>query len=192
MKARLATLLLLAALALSGCHPAVSAYVTRFNTLSGAPQQSFTIVPDQTQVGNLEFQNVAAQVAAALAAYGFKPIPPNGPPADFAVLIHYGTPGSRPQIVDWGPPPYPRRGPFPYPYPPYDVYTLFSHFVEVEMLDGPAWRKGDHVATFQGRALTESTSREINPALPYLVKALFTDFPGLNGQTVRISVPTGK
>jgi hypothetical protein len=183
------SILMLTALLLGGCQQSVSAYVTRFNSLSGTPGLSFTVVPDQTQVGSLEFQSVADQVAAALANYGFQPVPPNGPPADFAVFVHYGTPGARPQIVDWGPyyRPWPRG---PYPYPPYDVYTLYSHFVEVEMLDGPAWRQGERRAVFQGRAVTESTMREINPVLPYLVRALFTNFPGLNGQTVRVSVPT--
>jgi hypothetical protein len=190
MKLRVASLslLMLTALLLGGCQSSVSAYVTRFNNLSGVSGQSFTIVPDQAQVGSLEFQSVADQVAAALANYGFQPVPPNSPAADFVVLVHYGTPGARPEIVDWGPyyRPWPRG---PYPYPPYDVYTLYSHFLEVEMLDGPAWRRGERRAVFQGRAVTETTFHEINPVLPYLVKALFTNFPGVNGQTVRVRVP---
>src|SRR5207244_1879404 len=103
MKLRIAGFLL-AALLLSGCHPPVSAYVTRFNSLSPTSGHTFTVVPDQAQTGSLEFQSVASQVADALANYGFQPVPPSGAPADIAVLVHYGTPGARPQIVDWGPP----------------------------------------------------------------------------------------
>src|ERR1041385_9261611 len=96
-------ILMLTVLLLSGCHPPVSAYVTRFNTLDGATGRTFTIVPDQSQVGSLEFQSAADQVAAALSGYGFQPVPANGPPADYAVMVHYGTPGARPEIVNWGP-----------------------------------------------------------------------------------------
>ncbi len=187
MPTRLARTLtvLLTAIVLSACQQ-LTADVTRFNSLSAASGQTFTIVPDQAQVGSLEFQALADRVAAALSNYGFRPVPHDGQPADFVVFVHYGSPGARQQVVYWGRPPWPRG---PYPYPPYDVYWVFAYFLDVEMVDGPAWRRNERRAVFQGRALTETTARDANVILPYLVKALFTGFPGNNGQTVRITVP---
>jgi len=57
------------------------------------------------------------------------------------------------------------------------------------MLDGPAWRRGERRAVFQGRAVADTGVREINVVVPYLVRALFDHFPGDNGQTVRVTVP---
>jgi hypothetical protein len=179
-------IILLGGLLLAACTPNLSADVTRFNNLAAASGQTFTILPDQAQVGSLEFQSLADRVAGELTNYGFQAVPATGP-SDFVVFVHYGSPGARQQVVYWGGrPPWPRG---PYPYPPYDVYWLFSHFVDVEMVEGPAWRRGERRSVFQGRAITETTARETNVILPYLVRALFTNFPGNNGQTMRISVP---
>jgi len=89
---------------LCGCQSSVSAYVTRFNSLSGpASGQTFTILPESDQTGNLEFQHVADLVANALTVQGFRPVPHDGPAADFAVVLRYGNAGARTQIYDWGP-----------------------------------------------------------------------------------------
>jgi hypothetical protein len=45
---------------------------------------------------------------------------------------------------------------------------------------------------FEGRAVAEGQRREIAPVMPYLVRALFTGFPGSSGTTVRVDVPVGK
>lgn len=175
---------------LGACQQRISATVTRFYTLPPPPyNQAFTILPEPYQAGDLEFQHVAGQVAAALSSYGFKPVPSDGPPADYVVFVHYGPGGARTQIVDFGPP---FAGPWwrhPYYYPEFATYALYTQYVEVEMLDGPAWRRKERQMVFQGRAVAETGVREFNVVLPYLVQALFKDFPGANGQTVRVVVP---
>jgi hypothetical protein len=42
---------------------------------------------------------------------------------------------------------------------------------------------------YQGRAIGDTTVNEISAAVPALVKALFTHFPGNSGQTERVVVP---
>ena len=176
---------------LCGCQSSVSAYVTRFNSLNGpATGQTFTILPESDQAGSLEFQHVAVLVADALAAQGFQPVPHDGSPADYAVFLRYGSAGARTQIYDWGPgwgPGWRHWGPAP--YPTYEAYTLYSQFLEVTMLDGPTWRRGERQTAFQGRAIADTGVREINVVVAYLVRALFDHFPGANGQTVRVTVP---
>lgn len=184
MKRSAASLLLV--LLLCGCTRTISATVTRFNTLAGAPaDRTFAIAPQGAQVGNLEFQHVADLVAAALQRYGFRPVPYDAKPAsDLVVLLQYGPAGARTQIIDYGPGWYPGWG-----FPPYDIYTLYSQYLEVDIADGPAWRRGERRMVFQGRAFAETGVREFNVVVPYLVEALFNNFPGINGETVRVTVP---
>lgn len=188
MKRAIQSFLLL--LLLCGCQQTISATVTRFNALpQPLPPQSFTVVPQGAQVGNLEFQHVAGLVAAALARSGFKPVAPNDtPPSDLVVLLQYGPAGARTQVIDMGP----GWGPGWHPWwglPPYEFYTLYAQFLDVEILDGAAWRRGEQRMVFQGRAITETGVREINVVLPYLIAALFKNFPGINGETIRVTVP---
>lgn len=184
MKRLFANFLLL--LLLCGCQQSVTATVTRFNALPiPPPNASFTILPQGIQVGNLEFQHTAGLVAAALQRYGFRPAPPDAkPPADLVVLLQYGPAGARTQIINYGPAMYPWWG-----FPPFDVYTLYTQFLEVDIADGAAWRRGQRQMVFQGRAFTESGVREFNVVVPYLVQALFRNFPGINGETIRVRVP---
>jgi Domain of unknown function (DUF4136) len=188
MKRAFASFLLL--VLLCGCQQTISTTVTRFNDLPPTlpANQTFAILPQGPQVGNLEFQHTAGFVAAALQRYGFRPVPENAP-ADLVVLLQYGPAGARTEVIDYGPGWY---GPGWYPwwgFPPYQAYTLYSQFLEVDIAAGPAWRRGERRMDFQGRAFAETGAREFNIVAPYLIEALFQNFPGLNGETVRVKVP---
>jgi hypothetical protein len=194
-------LIVVVTLMLAACTtPVIQADVTRFHALGLAPTPgSFTIVPDSTQVGSLEFQDYAAQVADALAAKGWRPVAPGKGGADALVAIHWGigapntmtwqSPSSVYSGVGWGPRSAWYGGGFydPFPYWETRSVTTYPRWLSVEMSDAhSAGRK----VLFEGRAVAEGSSREIAPVMPYLVKALFTGFPGSTGTTVRVEVPT--
>ena len=42
---------------------------------------------------------------------------------------------------------------------------------------------------YEGRVETSSQAESFKAVAPYLVRALFTEFPGNNGQTRRVDVP---
>ena len=42
---------------------------------------------------------------------------------------------------------------------------------------------------YEGTAVSEGSTDQLNPIMPYLVEALFSDFPGGNGVTRRVDVP---
>ncbi len=42
---------------------------------------------------------------------------------------------------------------------------------------------------YEGTAVSEGSTDQLNPIMPYLVQALFTDFPGGNGVTRRVDLP---
>lgn len=185
MKRAIAGILLL--LLLCACQETLTATVTRFTTLPVPPGgQTFVVMAQGLQNGNLEFQHVAGLVSAALQAHGYQPVPPgDASKAGLVVLLQYGPAGSRSQVIEYGYGP----GWYRWGFPPYDIYTLYSQFLEVDMLDGPAWRRGEQRMVFQGRAFTESAVREFNVVVPYLVQALFERFPGINGETIRVKIP---
>lgn len=186
---RLAALVLL--LLLAACGPAmVEADVTRFTTLPPGGGHSFTILPDSAQRGSLEFQHYAELVAAQLGRRGWQPLPA-GNGAAMVVLLHWGA--GPPATTLWTDPEPEWYGPGPGPWgPPYGAtyaVTVWPKWLEVEVVDGPAWRQGDKRQVWQGKAITGGSQPSIAVAMPALVRALFTGFPGRNGETVRVSVP---
>jgi hypothetical protein len=56
-------------------------------------------------------------------------------------------------------------------------------------LDLDIRRKGDNQSVFEGHAKARSTTDDLNRIVPNLVEAMFTGFPGRNGETIRITVP---
>ena len=190
MKSVIAVLSL--ALLLGGCAATMQADVTQFTGAQPLPQgRSFAVAADPDQSGNLEFQHYAALVGGALQDRGFKAAPP-GAPADLMVVVHYGSAGNHTELWSdpawgwgggWG---WRHRG--PYPYGPSESQTYYSEMLEVQIFDGAAWRGNTRTMLYQGRAIGDTTVNEISAAVPALVKALFTHFPGNSGQTERVVV----
>ena len=56
-------------------------------------------------------------------------------------------------------------------------------------LDLDIRRKGDKQSLFEGHAKARSTTDDLGRLVPNLVEAMFTGFPGRNGETVKITVP---
>ena len=50
-------------------------------------------------------------------------------------------------------------------------------------------RSGDGQSLFEGTAKARSRTDELQVLVPNLVEAMFTNFPGRSGETVRITVP---
>lgn len=198
---RKALVLLLLAVTLSACGPrVVTSDVTRFHSpqLLSAPYQTFTIVPRDEQVGSLEFQRYAELVAQRLAAQGLRPVPPGEGEADVVVRLDYGVEGPRQEIESrpvtgtvgfgtwhdpWG---------FGFGAPLYseiDTRTVYSHWLRAEIIDASALRDGRREVMFEGRAVSTTSGAGLPQVMPYLAQALFQDFPGTNGQTVRVRIP---
>lgn len=189
-------------LALAGCgRQLVQADVTRFHAPPVAAPHSFTILPDAAQTGSLEFESYAQLVAAQLQARGWRPVAAKpGAGAETVVLLHWGagpphtevwsSPSSVYGGAGWGGRPWYGGGIWdPFPYTETRSVTYHVKWASVDILDGPGWRSGSAVKLFEARAVTEGTSPAVAPAVPYLITALFTNFPGASGSTVRVQVP---
>ena len=65
-------------------------------------------------------------------------------------------------------------------------YTVYTSGISLKI------DRRDGKRLFEGRAEAASTSNRLPYVVPNLVEAMFTDFPGHNGETVRISVAPEK
>ena len=204
--ARFAKLALPAAtmIALGACAPTpFRADVARFQAMPAPAGQTFTVVPfDKRNEGGLEFSQYASMVSRQLQAQGYTPAPA-GSPGTLRVVVDYGVDNGRERVVTrpgigggfgygYG---YYRRGfynPWFYgwndPYfggPEVSSFTVYDSF-----LDMTIERAADGQNVFEGHAKAMSRGRSLPALVPNLVQAMFTNFPGGSGETVRITVPT--
>ncbi len=210
----LVLLVLPAALALSACAQNFNANVSRFQSQLPAPAgQTFAVVPDDpTMAGGIEFSQYAALVTAQMAKQGYTPSTPEQ--ATLLVRFDYGVDKGRERVRStgfrhdpfWGPwygygrmgGYWGRRGYYPGAmwgygwYDPwfddgYESYTVYTSGIELKIE-----RRADNARLFEGKAEAVSTSNRLQYLVPNLVEAMFTNFPGNSGETVRISVAPEK
>lgn len=199
-----------AMLMLAACASNFNANVSRFQSQLPAPQgQSFAVVADDPDLaGGLEFSQYARQVEGRMAQLGYAPASPES--ATLIVRFDYGVDKGRERIRSTGPSYDPfwgpwyggrrfggawggpwRGGPWGYGfYDPWfggaggiDSYTVYTSGISLK-ID----RRADGTRLFEGQAEAVSTSNRLQYLVPNLVEAMFTNFPGNSGETVRISV----
>ncbi|WP_374528953.1 DUF4136 domain-containing protein [Novosphingobium sp.] len=208
--------------ALAACATPFNANVSRYQSQLPAPQgQTFYVVADDPALaGGLEFSQYAALVAQRMTALGYAPAA-SADTADLIVRFDYGVDKGREKVRStgfydpfWGPwyagprwrsswygsPYWGWGGAYYRPhsawgygwYDPwfdngYESYTVYTSGISMK-ID----RRADGTRLFEGRAEAASTSNRLQYLVPNLVEAMFTDFPGHNGETVRISVAPEK
>ena len=202
--------LLLAGLA--ACTTPFKADVSRFQSQLPAPQgQSFAIVADDPAMeGGLEFSQYAQLVDAEMEKLGYTST--STADATLIVRFDYGVDKGRERVrsTGYGRDPfyspwygyngYWRRGYYgysrPWGYGFYDPWfggpEVTSYTVYTSGIDLKIDRKADGARLFEGKAEAVSTSNRLQYLVPNLVEAMFTDFPGNSGETVRISIAPEK
>ena len=206
----LLALILPAALAVSACTSSLTARVQRFNAMPAPDGQSFIIQPAEAEDrGGLEFGQYADHVRRNLIALGYREAASRGD-ASLIVTLGYGVDRGRQQVAEypnpWG---YSRFGLRPYygrfgtfgrrrsrfyfgwhdpwfdaPFG-YDirVYTVYPAFLDLDIR-----RAADNQSLFEGTAQARAQTNELPVLVPNLIEAMFTGFPGNNGERVRITV----
>lgn len=205
----------IALLAVSGCAQDFTARVSRFQRLPVPEGQSFRVEATNPALrGGLEFATYAQGVSAHLAQLGYRPVEGSGP-ADMIVQIDYGVDHGQQKVTTtpgfgcgyggwggfggwgggwgrgwgwgggWGGPGW-RYGwgdPFFGGCPDVESYTIYSSYLAMTIT------RADGQRLFEGRARAHSTTDDLTQIVPNLVDAMFTGFPGNNGQDIRITVP---
>lgn len=201
--ARLTVPLVLAGV-LAACATPFKADVSRFATQMPAPQgQTFAVVAEDPKLaGGLEFSQYAREVAEEMQRLGYTEAS-SPESADLLVRFDYGVDNGRERIrtdhagfVDpyWGP--WGRFGGFGFnrgwAFGFYDPFLsgpqVRSYTVYTSGIDLKIDRAADGQRLFEGKAQAVSRSNRLPQLVPNLVEALFTDFPGNSGETVRITI----
>ncbi len=202
----------LALTALSGCATNFNANVSRFQQLPAPQGQSFAVVADDPRLaGGLEFSTYADDVAGHLRQLGYVPAA-DPASANLIVRLRYGVDNGREKVRStgfgggyggWGPGgwggwgPYGGlygRGRFAYGgfYDPFlfgpgynDVssYTVYTSQLELKIEQAGSGRR-----LFEGTASAQSLSNRLTYLVPNLIDAMFVDFPGRNGENVKITL----
>lgn len=200
---RLALATALAASA-AACAPApFKADVSRFESQLPAPQgQTFAVVADDPSLaGGLEFALYADLVSKQMQELGYSPAAnPEG--ASLLVRFDYDVDNGRERVrsdlVGAGDPffgPWGRFGGFGFrrgfAYGFYDPflagpevrsYTVYTSGIDLKIDSASGQR------LFEGKAQAVSRTNRLQTLVPNLVEALFTDFPGNSGETLRITI----
>lgn len=80
----------------------------------------------------------------------------------------------------------------PYSYAPFGYggireYTVYKSFLDMNIV-----RRADNAQLFEGHAQARSRTDDLDKLVPPLVTAMFTGFPGKNGETVKITIPAAR
>lgn len=196
------------ALGLSACATnSFKADVSRFAVpLPAAAGQTFAVVAEDPKLaGGLEFATYANAVATELTGLGYtRAASPES--ADMLVRFDYRVDNGRERVrTDFNGAGFGGFGPFggfgrfnrgyafgfndPFLFgggfggPDVRSYTVYTSGVDVK-ID----RRADGQRLFEGKAEAMSRSNRLPRLVPNLVDALFTDFPGNSGETVRITI----
>jgi len=206
-----AAMLGVAAIGLSACAQSLNATVSRYQAMPAPQGQSFAVVPGRGMAaeGGLEFQRYAAVVGQQLAARGYTPAANVGS-ASMIVQLGYGVDHGQVRYVEepgmwdgfgggfwggagfyrsrfaWGRP----RFAFGWNDPFWFDGGLDSYVEYHGEVDLHIRAAGSGQPLFDGRAQARSDTNRLDVLVPDLVEALFTGFPGQNGEVVKITIPT--
>ena len=202
---------------LAACATPFKADVARYQTQLPAPegQTFFVVADDPALAGGLEFSQYADLVEAQMQRLGYAPAA-SADAATMLVRFDYGVDNGRDRVRSTGfydpfysswygysPYSYRRAGRYYRPRygsawgygfhdpffggPGVESYTVYTSGIDMK-ID----RAADGQRLFEGKAQAMSTSNRLPYLVPNLVEAMFTDFPGNSGETVRISVAPEK
>ncbi len=199
-------------LSLGACATPFKSEVTRFQQLPAPTGQSFTVTSSDPQLqGGLEFAQYARLVESQMMRLGY--VPAASPQsADLTVSFAYDVNNGQtkyrrtgfydPFYAGYGRGFYGHRGyygghgfyrrglyrfgfhdPFFFGDNGLDEITVYTSELDMQ-ID----RNADGQRLFEGKAEAMSRSKRLPYLVPNLVEAIFTDFPGDSGETVRISI----
>ncbi|SMP70120.1 protein of unknown function [Novosphingobium panipatense] len=197
--------------ALAACATPFKADVSRFTTQLPAPTgQSFAVVADDPKLsGGLEFNQYASLVRDRMVKLGYTAV---DDPAQATLIVRfdYGVDNGRERVRStnigpagpWGPWGYGGfygrswggwggswGGPWRYGwYDPFFDNSIQSYTIYTSGIGLKIDRAVDGQRLFEGKAEAVSTSNRLQYLVPNLIEAMFTNFPGNSGETVRITV----
>lgn len=197
---------LVAVFALAACASPkyVVSDVTRHHSLPRAPSgETYAIVAvDDEQDESLAFNAYGAIIDQQLSKLGLRAFGGEQSTPDMVVTLTWTIEGPSPDInsrssgfgygFGYGN----RHSHFGYGFgAPYDNRTktrqMFVRRVELAIYDGATYNTENPKRLFEGAAVSTGSNGQIDPVMPYIIQAIFEQFPGASGETrtVRVEVP---
>jgi hypothetical protein len=201
---------------LTGCATGFKANVTRFHEQTLPPPaqgQSFVVMPDDSRkAGSLEFSHYANLVGQRLTDLGYTRAS-DPASAQLVVRLDYGVDRGTERVQSTYRPSMGFRDPFFDPfYGPmswrsyrgwrgrysmgfYDPFLFGGGYNSIEsftVYQSQLTLKIDSATQgrlFEGTSRAQSLSNKLTYLVPNLVDALFSGFPGKNGEEVRVTIP---
>ena len=192
MKRSIAAVLIAASL-LGGCagNSGFSTDVTRFHQLPPQGGTVAIVAPDPRKSGTAEFNNLASQTASRLAQAGYRPA--TGVPPDYMAQLDYyqqpvvggGDDGPRMSIGIGGSNIGRHSG------VGVGVGTSFELSGDrdqdaVRTVTLTIERRDNGARVFEGRAQSIGPAGNFAGAIPAMIDAIFSNFPGENGKTMTV------
>lgn len=178
--------------------------VTRHHSLPRAPSgETFAVVAaEENQDESLAFGAYADLISQRLSGLGLRTFNGESATPDIVVTLSWEIEGPSPDVKSrnsgfgygfgFGNR-YSRFG-YGYGYPSESrtsTKQMFVRRVEVVIYDGMTYNTENPERVFEGSAVSTGTNGQIDPVMPYIIQAIFDQFPGASGETktVRIEVP---
>lgn len=207
---------------LGACAAPISSNVTRFNDLTVPQGETFIIIAkNPARDGSLELMSYAARVSERLQAEGYVPARDSNPDlivtVDFGVSEPLEASQTRRAPPYFGATYFGRRyrnNPYlynSYYYPYYGFYgggfglgsfyhNRYAYLYDTgdytrivyERVFEVAIQKNDGPFVFEGRAVSIGSSKDLPKVMPLMIDAIFAEFPGENGSTVRVTIKPEK
>lgn len=176
--------------------------VTRHHSLPRAPSgETFAVVAmEEDQDESLAFGAYADLISQRLSGLGLRPFEGESTTPDMVVTLSWEIEGPSPDVKSrnsgfgygfgFGN----RHSHFGYGYPNESrtsTKQMFMRRVEIVIYDGMTYNTENPKRVFEGSAVSTGTNGQIDPVMPYIIQAIFDQFPGASGETktVRIEVP---
>ncbi len=193
---------ILALVFVTGCASQFKSDVARFHRLSQPAGETFQIEPmDEARRGSLEFEQYATLVGDRLVSYGYRATPENAAP-DMIVRLDYGVDDGQVRVKSS-----PSFGYYGYPYGPwrygyYDPFypygwgagydrdirseVYYNRKLKMDIVKPVAGQSP--TVLFEGRVESEGRDNRLPEVMPYLVEAMFANFPGQSGVTQHVVI----
>lgn len=182
----------------SGCASKLSSDVVSFHEGDLPDGETIAVVPlDEGKQNSLEFQHYAELIKKSLSKIGYVPVDdPLG--VDLLAKVDYEVSDGRVETRTRMEPPrgyahyhfYYGRYYDPYYFGYYDrwtpdvrSYTVYDRTLSMNITD-----TDNEKALFEGRVRSTGRENEIAEIMPYLVTAMFTNFPGESGVTKMVTI----
>ncbi len=185
-------------LLVSACASKLTSDVVSFHEGDLPDGEKIAVVPlDEAKQKSLEFQHYAELIEQSLKKMGYVPVE-NPDDAELLARVDYSVSEGRVETRTRMEPP---RGyahyhfyygryydPFYFGYydrwtPDIRSYTVYDRTLEMNILNADS----DEVV-FEGRVRSTGRENEIAEIMPYLVTAMFTNFPGESGVTKVVTI----